>query len=114
MMAFDHIYQMFADQGATPWFHWIGRPVMPIFMFMCLQAFMYTRSRVQYLLRLFICFELMNIGNMILNIFFPVQGFELTNNVFQTLLLSAFYMFLIEMIGAGIHEKRPLKITGAV
>jgi hypothetical protein len=114
MMVFDHIHQIFTDQGTPSWFHWIGRPVMPIFLFMCAQAFWHTWSRVKYLLRLFICFELMNIGNMVLNVFFPVQDFELTNNVFQTLLLSAFYMFLIEMIRAGIHEKRPLKITGAV
>jgi hypothetical protein len=114
MMVFDHVYQMFADQGVPSWFHWIGRPVMPIFLFMCAQAFWHTRNRAKYLLRLLICFELMNIGNMVLNIFFPVQAFELTNNVFQTLLLSAFYMFLIEMIRTGIHKKRPLKITGAI
>ena len=56
MMVFDHLHQMFYTHGAPLWFAWIGRPVLPIFIFLCAEGFAYTRSRKRYLLQLFIGF----------------------------------------------------------
>lgn len=114
MMVFDHLYQMFGSQGIPQWFHWIGRPVLPVFLFACVEAFWYTRSRSKYMLRLFIGFELMNIASLALSNYLPVDNVELANNVFQTLLLAALYMLFIEMLKAGIREKHILKTAAAI
>lgn len=52
LMLLDHIHQMFAVQGASLWLTMLGRPVFPIFLFVCAESFHYTHSRTQYLKRL--------------------------------------------------------------
>ncbi|GHV95577.1 membrane protein [Spirochaetia bacterium] len=114
MMIFDHLHQMFHVQGVPLWFGWIGRPVLPIFVFLCAEGFAYTRSRKRYLLQLFIGFEFMNIVSEVLSLTMWNEDVILINNVFQTLLLAALYMLFIEILRSGIREKQAGKITAAV
>jgi len=114
MMVIDHLYQVFASHGIPSWFHWIGRPVLPIFLFMCAEAFWYTKSRKRYLLQLFIGFEFMSICNYLISIYSTNYNIYFMNNVFQTLFLAAFYMMCIELLRSGIHEKKNKKKVVAV
>ena len=66
------------------------------------------------MLRLAICCILMSMGNLVLSRFLPVHNIDLINNVFQTLLLATFYMLCIEILRAGILEKRHSKTVGAI
>ena len=114
LMVFDHIHQMFYAWGAPLWFVWLGRPVLPVFLFTCAEGFVHTRSRKRYLLRLFIGFECMNVISLLLNRKMPVDGVILINNVFQTMLLSGLYILFIENFCAGILHRQPLKAALSV
>ncbi|MDR1378924.1 MAG: conjugal transfer protein TraX [Synergistaceae bacterium] len=111
LMVFDHLYQMFWVQGAPYGFHWLGRPVLPIFLFMCAEGFYHTRSRKKYLSRLFIGFIGMNTANMALTFTMPNDKVTLINNVFGTMLLTAIYLFCIETLREGVREKQARKIV---
>jgi hypothetical protein len=110
MMVFDHLHQMFHMHGMPLWFTWIGRPVLPLFLFMCAEGFAHTRSRKRYLLQLFIGFEVMNIVSTVFTFTLPNDDVMLINNVFQTLLLSGLYMLFIAMFIDGIRKKQSGKI----
>jgi uncharacterized membrane protein YeaQ/YmgE (transglycosylase-associated protein family) len=114
LMVFDHLHQMFWAQGAPYWFHWLGRPVLPIFLFMCAEGFYYTRSRKGYLLRLFIGFIGMNAANTILTFTLFNDNVMLINNVFGTMLLTALYLLFAETLREGVREKRAGKIMTGV
>jgi hypothetical protein len=114
LMVFDHLHQMFLVQGAPIWFHWLGRPVLPMFLFMCAEGFYHTRSRKNYLLRLFIGFIGMNAANMALTFTLFNDNVMLINNVFGTMLWTAIYCLFIETLREGIKEKRAGKIAASV
>jgi len=44
LMAFDHIHQMYAWNGAPLWLTILGRPVFPMFLFISAESFHYTQS----------------------------------------------------------------------
>jgi hypothetical protein len=113
MMVFDHVYHFFAAQGIPRWFHWIGRPVFPVFLFLCAEAFWYTRSRMKYMVRLFVGFALMNALGFALPVYLPVENIDLMYNVFQTLFLAAFYMLCTPILVTGIRERKGLETAGA-
>ncbi|MDR1375889.1 MAG: conjugal transfer protein TraX [Synergistaceae bacterium] len=114
LMVFDHLHQMFWAQGVPDWFHWIGRPVLPIFLFMCAEGFYYTHSKGKYLLRLFIGFIGMNAANTLLTFAMFNENVILINNVFGTLLLTASYLLFIEMLREGVREKQARKIVTSI
>jgi hypothetical protein len=114
LMVFDHLYQMFWVQGAPNWFHWLGRPVLPIFLFMCVEGFHYTHSRKDYLLRLFIGFAGMNAANTVLTFAMFNENVMLINNIFGSMFLVVVYLFFIEMLREGIREKQVMKIMAGV
>ncbi|MDR1621370.1 MAG: conjugal transfer protein TraX [Synergistaceae bacterium] len=114
LMVFDHLHQMFLAQGVPNWFHWLGRPVAPIFLFMCAEGFHYTRSRGKYILRLFIGFICMNGANTALTFAMFNENVMLINNVFGTMMLTAIYLLFIETLREGIEEKQAGKITAGV
>jgi hypothetical protein len=111
LMAFDHLHQMFWAQGAPDWLNWLGRPVLPIFLFMCAEGFYHTHSRRKYLLRLFIGFEFMNIANTALSLTMPNENVMLINNVFGTMLLTLVYLTFTGTLHEGLREKHAGKIV---
>jgi hypothetical protein len=110
LMFLDHLYQMFQPQGAPQWLHWLGRPVAAIFIFLCAEGFYYTRDKKGYLLRLLIFFWGMSLGNSLLSRLMPMEDVVLINNIFGTLFLAAFYMWMVDLIRKGMGEKKPGKI----
>jgi hypothetical protein len=113
LMTLDHLHQMFIAQGAPQWLNWFGRPVATMFLFLCAEGFFYTRSRKHYMLQLLGGFFFMTVMNRILSAAMPMEHISLINNIFGTLFLAAFYMWLIDCIREGAKEKRPLKVVSA-
>jgi hypothetical protein len=112
LMVLDHVHQMFAAQGAPYWLSWFGRPVAVMFLFLCAEGFSYTRSRKRYTLQLLAGFLFMSAMNQILSAAMPMD-IALINNIFGTLFLAAWYMWMIDRITGGFREKNPVKILSA-
>ena len=114
LMVIDHLYEMFYPFGIPLVFHMIGRACMPIFLFMAAEGFHYTRNRGKYLLRLLVGFWFMGVCNLLLGRLMPLDDVVLMNNVFGTMFLSAFYMWMIELFKSGVKDKKPRSVILAV
>jgi hypothetical protein len=113
LMTMDHVHQMFIAQGAPDWLSWAGRPVAAMFLFLCAEGFFYTRNRKRYLLQ-FLAFSLfMSVMNRILSFAMPMEHIALINNIFGTLFLSVWYMWMIDRAATGFREKSPAKTLSA-
>jgi hypothetical protein len=114
LMALDHLHQMFIAQGAPVWLGWFGRPVAAMFLFLCAEGFFYTGNKKRYMLQLLGGFFFMSVMNRILSAAMPMEDIALINNIFGTLFLAAFYMWMIDRIREGYKEKKPVKILSAI
>lgn len=114
LMVFDHLHQMFYMQGAPLWFHLLGRPVAPIFIFMCAEGFYHTRSRKNYMFLLLLGSLFMSIASTMIAKVMPNDKVMLINNIFMTLFLITVYLFAIEMMKSGIKEKKTGKILASI
>ena len=114
MMVFDHLYYMFNVNGVPQWFHWIGRPVAPIFLFMCAEGFLHTRNRKRYLLQLLIGYELMNVVSVFLGFAMPNENIILIFSIFGSLFFASLYMQFIEMFHNGLKTKKAGKAALAI
>ena len=114
MMVFDHLYYIFHVNGIPQWFHWIGRPVAPMFLFLCAEGFAHTRSRKRYLLRLLAGFELMNVVSTFLGFALPNENVILIFSIFGSLFFAALYMLFIDMLCKGLKTKKAGKTALAV
>ncbi|MDR2521746.1 MAG: hypothetical protein LBC72_04235, partial [Spirochaetaceae bacterium] len=106
MMVFDHVYYMFQTQGIPQWFHWIGRPVAPLFLFMCAEGFAHTRSRKRYILQLLAGYEIMNVVSFLLGSALPNENVILIFSIFGSLFFAALYMLFADMFRRGIQTRR--------
>lgn len=79
----------------------LGRPVLPIFLFLCSESFHYTHSRTKYLFRLGIASVLMIVANMAIMLIFNMDDVVLTNNAFCTMFTAAVAMCGIEKLKKG-------------
>lgn len=115
-MVFDHIHYMFSAQIGVPyWFGIIGRIAAPIFIFMTANAMHYTRNRKIYLIRLYLFFCLMSIGNGIANTYFPhPKETMLIANIFSTLFMISFYIYTIDGLIKSIKEKKYAYTVGYI
>jgi hypothetical protein len=59
-------------------------------------------------------FLFMSAMNWILSAAMPMEHISLINNIFGTLFMSAFYMWMIDGIREGFKEKNPAKILPAI
>ena len=113
LMVCDHLHQFFF-QGVTQadWLNWLGRPVKPIFLFMCAEGFYHTRSKFRYALKLYIGSCIMSTINLML----PTlkDGTFMVNNIFSTMCVSVLYMWFYQMVVTGIKEKKTVKILGGI
>ncbi|WP_304341321.1 TraX family protein [Metaclostridioides mangenotii] len=114
LMVFDHMGEFFAFLGAPVWFHWLGRLVAPIFLFTSSEGYIHTRNKKKYMFRLLLGFWIMNVGNYIVNQYFPIGNTMVINNIFGTLFLGVFYMYSIDMFSEGWNEKKKSKIFGSI
>jgi hypothetical protein len=114
LMTMDHLHQMFIAQGAPAWLNWFGRPVATMFLFLCAEGFYYTRSKKRYLLRFLGGFFFMSVMNRVLTAFMFMESVALINNIFGTLFMAVYYMWMIDRLRGGIKEKRPARVLSAV
>jgi hypothetical protein len=114
LMTLDHLHQMFAAHGAPYWLNWFGRPVAAMFLFLCAEGFYYTRSRKRYLLQLLAGSLFMSLMNHLFSVFMLMEEIVLINNIFSTLFMAAFYMWMIELLLEGRREKKRSAILLAV
>jgi hypothetical protein len=106
LMTMDHLHEMFISQGVPNWFIYFGRPVATLFIFLCAEGFYYTHSKRRYLLQLLAGFLFMTGMNHILSTVMPIREIALFNNIFSTLFMAAFYMWMVDLFRKGIKEKK--------
>jgi hypothetical protein len=114
LMAMDHLRQMFIDRGAPDWLGWAGRPVAAMFLFLCAEGFFYTRSKKRYMLRFLAGFLFMSVMNRVLSILMPLEHIALINNIFGTLFMAAYYMWMSDRLRGGLRAKRPVLVLSAL
>ncbi|GAA0076454.1 TraX family protein [Clostridium sp. CTA-5] len=107
LMTFDHIAYFMPNTMNVPiWFHWIGRIVAPLFIFMVVEGFYHTRNRKKYIIRLYIWSIIMGLGNSLVQKIVPhPTGMPIINNMFATLFLTTLYLQGIEFIKRFKSEK---------
>jgi hypothetical protein len=95
LMLMDHLW--FAFPGIFPmWFHPLSRVVSPIFAFLLVEGFFYTRSRLKYNIRLWGWAAFMQVGNIIMNVLLKSREVSVHNNIFATLALGLTIISIIE------------------
>jgi hypothetical protein len=111
LMTLDHVHQMFIAQGAPDWLGWFGRPVASMFLFLCAEGFFYTHSRKRYMLQLLVGFLFMSVMNHVLPAAMPMEHIVLINNIFGTLFIACWYMWMIDSVAGGLRTKSAAKIV---
>lgn len=108
IMTIDHIYYFGYSLTDMPEIMTlIGRIAAPIFVFFVTEGFVHTHSRGKYLLRLYIGGVLMQIGNLFVNICFPMQnGVIVLNGIFTTMAVIVIYLWWIENMRKAWREHR--------
>ncbi|WP_101773389.1 TraX family protein [Peptostreptococcus faecalis] len=105
LMVFDHIHQMFYMFGVPQWFNMLGRPVAPIFLFLSAEGFYHTRNKFKYMLRLWVASIIMGLLSIVIQDTFKSE-IVLLNNIFSTIFLSIFFMWVIDNIISGVKNKK--------
>ncbi|AZS14529.1 TraX family protein [Paenibacillus lutimineralis] len=113
-MTIDHIHFAFQGVYEVPLaFNIIGRIAAPIFIFMVTEGMRYTRNREKYMLRLWIGSLIMNIGNAIMNAYFPLKsGGIIINNIFSTLFIICLFIYGFEKVVSSLKAKQYYKVLG--
>lgn len=108
IMTIDHIYYFGYSLTDMPEIMTlVGRIAAPIFVFFVTEGFVHTHSRGKYLLRLYIGGVLMQIGNLFVNICFPMQnGVIVLNGIFTTMAVIVIYLWWIENMRKAWREHR--------
>lgn len=83
LMTLDHIQAYFPDSVPLA-FHWLGRMSAPIFFFLLIEGYTYTRNRRRYMLRLAAGAAVMAAGSTLLLYLLP--GGSIPNNIFLSML----------------------------
>lgn len=110
-MTFDHIAYMLSGILPIPiWFHIIGRLSAPLFIFMVAEGMWHTRSRIKYMSRLYIASIGMSLLNQVANQYFPhPEGAMIINNIFATMFLITFFIYIGEKMVISFKEKNYAK-----
>lgn len=118
-MLIDHINTFFGyELGLPRWFHWLGRFVAPVFLYLLMEGFKYTSNRKKYLNRLFWASMLMHVVNIVKNVItksyinpftkeFDLFNLISGNNIFWTLFL---FMCLFISLDKLLNSKNKLNI----
>ncbi|MDR0556616.1 MAG: conjugal transfer protein TraX [Treponema sp.] len=114
LMVMDHLHQMLGAQGVPAWFNWFGRPVVPIFLFLCAEGFAHTSNRPRYMLRLLAGSAFMSAASFLFSRYLPVQDVVLMNNIFSALFMSTWYMWMIDSVRKSAAEKKAASVAAAV
>ncbi|MDR5587795.1 MULTISPECIES: TraX family protein [Clostridium] len=107
LMTFDHIGEFMPYSMNIPvWFHWLGRIVAPLFIFMVVEGFYHTHDRKKYIGRLYIWSVIMILGNTLIQKIMPHPSeIAIMNNIFATMFLITIFLQGIEFIKRYRVEK---------
>ncbi len=98
LMVFDHI-GAFISPSMASFFHFITRPVAPVFAYMAVEGFIYTKDVKKYLSRLYLFGFLMYFGNFILNYYIIKNPINYVyNNIIMTIALGVTGLYIYENI----------------
>lgn len=92
-MVFDHIAQFIP--GTPYWFHWLGRLVAPIFIFLLTEGYIHTRDIEAYMKRLFTWAAIMFVGNSFIWLIFK-REILIPNNIFFSMALGVALLMQLE------------------
>lgn len=108
IMTIDHIHYFGSTLTDMPQIMTlIGRIAAPIFVYFVAQGFAHTHSRGKYLLRLYIGGVLMQIGNLLVNLYLPLKGGAMViNGIFTTMAVIVIYLWWIENMRKAWREHR--------
>lgn len=97
IMFIDHIGEFIP---LTPiWFRWLGRISAPLFFFCMAWGFYYAKNKKIHLIRMYLCGVGMAITNIIVSNLAGIHSYtSLTNNIFVTLFITCFIIFIIETL----------------
>jgi len=107
-MLLDHILYFFKFTEAVPiWFGWLGRLAAPIFLFMLLEGFRYTRNLRRYISLLYLGSLVMGLCNYAVVSFGLVRpdGIRPINNIFSTFFIVLLLCRSIELSLGGNLSK---------
>ena len=93
-MVLDHVAYFIPD--SPYWFHWLGRIVAPIFVFLLTEGYIHTRDSKAYMKRLFIGAAIMFVGNSIIWLVFR-RDTIISNSIFLSLALGVALLRNLEM-----------------
>ncbi|MBO0439140.1 TraX family protein [Candidatus Enterococcus ikei] len=111
LMLSDHLLPLLPPQFNTP-IGMLTRCVAVFFAFMAVEGFHYTRSRKNYLLRLYSWAAIMFVGNTLINtLIIKNPMYEVHNNIFLTL---AFGVTILTLIDFSKRVKEPVFKIGAI
>lgn len=104
MMTLDHIHYFIPDMPL--WLTLAGRLAAPIFLFLCVEGFGYTRSRPKYLLRMYTFAVGMRFVSLALCLLLPRQdGVTIMNDIFATMFVVCWCVAAIDLIRSGEVKK---------
>ncbi|CDI48191.1 TraX family protein [Clostridium tetani] len=99
LMLLDHIASFIAN---TPiWFNYVGRVVAPIFFYLLVDGYFYTRNKNNYAKRLFVASGFMATGNMLVSTFFPL---DIYNNKLKLYLIGILFTIILSFITYIIYK----------
>lgn len=94
-MVLDHIADYFPS--APDWFSLVGRISAPLFIFCLIEGFYKTKDRKKMMKRLYFFSVLMAGLNIAIVFLADNPGFEIHNNIFQTLFATLFFIYLLSV-----------------
>jgi len=115
-MTLDHIgYFLDGILHIPLLFSILGRMSAPMFLFILANGFRYTHDRIKYMKRMYIASVLMNLGNILANRFFrhPL-GASVFNDIFGTMFLVLFFLYMIERLRKAWSDKDGRKVVSSV
>lgn len=105
VMTLDHIHYFFP--GMPLWLTLAGRLAAPIFLFLCVEGFGYTRSRPKYLLRMYVLAVGMRFVSLAFCLLLPrPDGVTIMNDIFATMFVVCWCVAAIDLIRGGDTKKR--------
>lgn len=108
IMTIDHIHYFMPESMGVPYLlTLIGRLAAPVFVFLCVEGFSYTRSRWKYLLRMYSFSVLMKLASMTLNLAVPrPDGVAIMNDIFSTMFVICWCVEGLELL-RGADSGKP-------
>ena len=116
-MLIDHIYTELTFRTWPDWIALTTRFVSPLFLYLMIEGFYYTRSRKKYLTRLFVAGLIMMAANVVINYFTHNVNYQTGKYTFRSLIaghdifLTLAAMFAIVWCLENIKQKNKVALN---